>query len=343
MSLADCGTCGVPRLVSFMHKWRDDGILESKLGRARGVFIEREVFAGTLDRIQDELGISLDSIMIEAKSHDAKLYVDDVLSGVLGKLTRFKPFRKYGYVFMTLQAAYIGLANAQVLSYKLGRHLAGRAENVYHPVLFAGDVAGAFESIERSRCRPSLGKIDGFFYLHADAIEAPRRPGRLAPERVPEIAAKAGYRRCPSCSVPVEVGDFRWKPKEGKIIDSRTGEWVIYIDVEGLNAILRELEKELGEDIPRLVYRFTRDYYSRLIAGERPSFMTDLSFMKFRGFGVPENVLPGTLELETGVNVLNGFNGPMIAGMVSAVCGADSEDLAWETGKPGVVTVRASG
>lgn len=151
MSLANCGKCGVPRLIPFMHKWRDNGILESKMGGARAVFIERDVFAGTLERIEETLGLPLDNIIIEAKSHDAKLYVDDVLSGVLGAVVRFPPLRKYAYVFMTRQAAYIGLGNTRVLDYKLGRHLVGRTETVYHPVLFTGDVAAFAGNPSRGR------------------------------------------------------------------------------------------------------------------------------------------------------------------------------------------------
>ena len=100
MSITACRSCGVPKLIALMHRWRDDGILESKLGGVRGVFVERDVFAGTLERLEEKLGIPLDDIIIDAKRRDAKIYVDDILSGLLGRLTRFPLLRRIGYLVM---------------------------------------------------------------------------------------------------------------------------------------------------------------------------------------------------------------------------------------------------
>jgi hypothetical protein len=328
-----------------MHRWRDNGILESRMGQSRAVFIERDVFAGTLERIEEAVGLPLDRIVIEAKSHDAKLYVDDVVSGALGAVVRFPPFRKYAYVFMTVQASYIGLANARVLDYKLGTRLVGRTETVYHPVLFTGDIAGAFESIEGVRCRPRYGWVGDSLFLEASVDESAEEEGRLRLERPPVIPAKVKYDRCGACGIPRLISRFRWEPKLGKIIDSDTGAWVIYIDVEGLLTILRELEDELGEEIPRMVSRFTFDFYRELIAQRKTarSYLSDLSFMVPRGFGVPEKFNPTPGELEEGVRIINGFSGPIIAGLVAAVCGGDDPRFSWEAPEPGVVLVKVKG
>ena len=59
----------------------------------------------------------------------------------------------------------------------------------------------------------------------------------------------------------------------GKIVDRLTGEWLIGTQVDGINAVMRALEDELGEGIPRLIAGFTRDFYRGLIDrhGNRPS------------------------------------------------------------------------
>jgi len=342
LSLTRCGACGVPKRIAFMHRWRDDGILESRLGGSRGILVEREVFAGALDHIGETLGVPIDHIIIDAKRRDAKLYVDDVVSGITGAIARLRPFRRLGYLIMIRQAAMIGLAKARLLSYKPGIRFVGRVSSVYHPVLFVGDVCGAFESLEGKRCRPVYGQIGDVWYLELYVDDNLPKEERLELERTPEAPARAGFDRCGTCGVPLGVGNFHWDVAQGKIMDETTGEWIIYIDVEGLNTILRELERELGEEIPFMVSRFSFETYRKLI-GSHPSYLGNLSFMKVRGFGIPDSDNPSREELEAGVAVRNPFNAPMVAGMVAAVSGGEGADFDWETPEPGVLLVRVRG
>ncbi len=339
-SFKGCPACGVPNRIAFMHRWRDDGILESRMGAARAIMIERDAFAGVLERIEETLGIPLDRILIDAKRRDAKLYVDDVVSGFAGRIIRLSPFRRLGYLVMIRQAATIGLAKAQLLDYRPGKKFIGRAFPVYHPVLFVGDVCGAFESLERKRARPVYGSIGEAWYAELSVDESLPVEERLELEKTAEVPARAGYERCAKCGVPLGIGDFRWDLDQGKIIDRNTGEWIIYINVEGVNTVLRELEREIGEEIPRMVNEFTADYYSRLAREHPPSFLCDLAFMKLRGFGVPDRERPDEGELKAGVLVRNAFNAPMVAGMVAAVYGGEGKRITWEVPEKGTVLVK---
>jgi hypothetical protein len=326
-----------------MHRWRDDGILESRLGGARGILVEREAFAGSLQKIEEALGFPIDHIIIDAKRRDAKLYVDDVVSGVPGVIARLRPFRRLGYVIMIRQAAMIGLAKAELLSYKPGVKFVGRVYPVYHPILFVGDVCGAFESLEKKRARPIYGKIGEAWYSELYVDDSLPREDRLELEKTPETTARAGFERCEACGVPRGIGNFRWITSQAKIIDTTTGEWIIYINVAGLNTILRELEQELGEDIPRMVSRFVFDVYRGLVREHPASYLEDLSFMKLRGFGIPDADAPSREELAQGLVVRNPFNAPMVAGIVAAIRGGDSAEFTWETPEPGVLLVRVEG
>ncbi len=333
----------MPKRIAFMHRWRDDGILESRLGGARGILVERDVFAGALEHIEKTLGMPIDHIIIDAKRRDAKLYVDDVVSGAVGVIARMRPFRRLGYLIMIRQAAMIGLAKAELLGYKSGKKFVGRVSSYYHPVLFVGDVCGAFESLEGKRARPEYGPVGDVWYAELYVDETLPREDRLRLEKTPEVPAQAGFERCAGCGVPTGISGFHWDTAQAKIIDLVTGKWIIYINVDGLNTILRELEQELGEDIPRMVSQFSFETYRRLVKEHPSSYLKDLSFMRLRGFGVPDAHYPTREELEAGVTIRNAFNAPLVAGLVAAVCGGDGADFAWEIPEPGVLLVKVEG
>jgi hypothetical protein len=326
-----------------MHRWRDDGILESKLGGVRGVFVERDVFAGTLERLEEKLGFPLDDIIIDAKRRDAKIYVDDILSGLLGRLTRFPLFRRMGYLVMIRQAATIGLAKAELLEYKTGKKFVGRAPVLYHPALFVGDVTGAFESIEGKRGMPHFGYIGKAWYIEIYPAEGGKEEERLEFERTPEVPARTVYHTCEACGVPLHISNFKWVVKEAKIFDMVTGEWVIYIDVDGVNVLLRKLEEEIGEEIPEFVARHSYNHYRKLKSEHPGSYLEDLAFIAARGYGVPEDVDPSREKLEEGIEVRNAFNPPIVAGLVAAVCGGEDAEFSWEVPEPGIVKVVVKG
>jgi hypothetical protein len=307
------------------------------------VFVERDVFAGMLERLEEKLGLSLDDIIIDAKRRDAKIYVDDILSGLLGRITRFPLFRRFGYMVMIQQAATIGLAKAELLEYRIGKKFVGRAPTVYHPASFVGDVAGAFESIEGKRGIPYFGYIGTSWYMEIYPAEGSSEEERLEFERTPEVPARAGYRTCEVCGVPMHISNFRWEIKEAKIFDRVTGEWVIYIDVDGVNVLLRELQEEIGQEIPEFVARHSYDHYQKRKSEHPSSYLEDLAFLAARGFGVPEEVDPSRERLEKGIEIRNAFNPPIVAGLVAAICGGEDAEFSWEIPEPGIVEVVVKG
>ncbi len=344
MSLTRCGQCGVPKRIAFMHRWRDDGILESRMGGARGILVEREVFAGALEHIESTLGMPIDHIIIDAKRRDAKLYVDDVVSGIPGIIARLRPFRRLGYIIMIRQAAMIGLAKAELVKYKPGKKFIGRVDPVYHPILFVGDVCGAFESLEKKRARPLYGRIGEAWFSELYVDETLPREDRLELEKTPEAPARAGLRplrrlrRSPGIErFPLGHGAGKdHRPDHGRVdhlhqrggaehhpAGARAGTRRGHTP-HGLQVLLRDVSQAGREQHPS-------------------SYLEDLSFMKLRGFGVPDKEAPSRQDLEAGIIVRNAFNAPIIAGLVAAVCGGDEAEFAWETPEPGVIAGESQG
>ena len=338
-----CRNCGVPRLFSFSNKWTDDGILLSMPRRlVRLIMMEREHMVEIFQGIEEKLGFPIDRIITEAKRKDAFSYVQDVMPPLLGRLLRLPPLRRFAYYAMVEQAALIGLGKVKLLEHRNRERLVGRIDPVYYHALFSGDAWGAFENFEGLRARMEYGFFGHELFVVIMACEDEQEGQRLRLREKPAIAAHADYERCPVCGVPGELSSFRWEPETGRMIDGRTGEWVFIQGIRALDAVLRELEFELGEEIPGLVADLTWKFFRRM-KEEHPGLFGDLAFLKVRGIGVPDIERPTPSDLETGLNIRNGFNGPILAGMVAAVYGGDHPAWSWDSPAEGIIRVKIGG
>ncbi len=338
-----CRDCGVPRLFSFSNKWTDDGILLSMPRKlVRLIMMEREHMVEIFLGIEEKLGFPIDKIITEAKRRDAFAYVQDVLPPLLGRLLRLPPLRRFAYYAMVAQAALIGLGKVKLLEHRKGERLIGRIDPVYYHALFAGDAWGAFENFEGLRASMDCGFFGQEFFVSVKASEDREDEQRLRLQESPVIDAHAHYERCPVCGMPGELSSFRWEPETGRMFDGRTGEWMFIQGTRALDAVLRELEFELGEEIPGLVADLTWKFFRRM-KEEHPGVFCDLAFLKLRGIGIPEIEAPTPLELEEGVRIRNGFNGPILAGIVAAVCGGNHPVWSWDSPAEGIIRVKVGG
>ncbi len=344
MRLFYCEECGVPRLIPYILEWHDRGTIETRsIGGGEGfrsIIMERELINSILGGIEERLGISIDRILYEGKRKDSKYYAESLLQGVKGKVLRLKPMRRVTYLFMIVQSAIIGLGRVQALKYKPGDILVGKVKNIYNLTLFSADATGGFEVIEGMRARAFYGAIgDREFIIVAPWQEAPEEE-RLTPVQSKSVEAQAGFRRCGSCGVPREISRFRWDTKMGKIIDTETGEWVFVIGSGYLNALIGELEYELGEEIPRLLQEYVYDFYRRIAQEKRCASLQGLGFIKSRGLGVPDVENPSPEDLARGFYIRNGINGPLLAGITAAVCDLDVNQVTWEEPEEGIVLIK---
>jgi hypothetical protein len=316
--------------VAAKHTWKDNGVIETRPVALRGVWMERDLLQGVIDGIQESLGLPIDHLVIDAKRRDARLYVDNMLHGLAGKVIRHRLIRKAAYSYMIGQAASIGLARAKVLEYRAGEYLLGRAENVYQESVFAGDVCGCFESVERVRAKAFRNSVGDTFILKIEAWPDGPEEERLELERSPEADARVSFQRCGRCGLPREAADWRWEYDKGLVFDGSTGRRIVFIDTGGINAVFRELASELGEEIPRIIADKTRRFYEELFP-TAPVKTPDLRLLEVRGYGVPEIISPSPEELAAGLKVSNPFNPPMVAGAVAALCGCRERPPEWET------------
>lgn len=337
-----CGECGVPRMFSYTTRWTDEGIILSMpRGLIRLLFMEREHMVAVFRSIEEKLGLPIDHIITEAKRKDAWTYVQDVLPPVVHEAVRKPLLRRLAYLAMIKQAATIGLGKAKLLEYRKGKLLVGKISPVYYHALFAGDALGAFETFEGRRAELSYAFLFSEMFLRIEVSESAHVSERLELKEAPIVKAQADFQRCPRCGAPSELAHFRWDEKNGKIVDQRTGEWFFVQGTRALDAVLRELEFELGEEIPHMVAEATWRFF-RSQREKCPDAFEDLSFLKIRGMGVPDMQRPSEGDLGDGLDIRNGYHGAILAGMVAAVYGGEEPAWEWESPAPGVIRVRLS-
>lgn len=324
------------------HQWLENGVIVTKGTALRGVFIESSLLGSVFDGIAERLGIPIGHIVIEAKRRDAKIYVDSMMKGLSGRIMKTKLLRRTAYDYMVKQAAAIGLAYVEILDYRPGESLILMMDSIYNPSLFTGDVCGAFESIEGVRAKAVHGMVGERLFMMVQAWPDEPEEERLELGEESWIHALSSGQLCPSCGVPSDLSRWNWSVEEGKVTDDVTGEWLVFVDTAGINAVFRELERELGEDIPMMIADLSREYYLRLDRKKGAPFLQDLRFLEYRGYGVSESVYPRTENGGKSVVIRNPWNAAMVAGCVSAACGLDGSTVVWDEPKEGKMAVHLS-
>ena len=334
-----CSGCGTPKAIIRRLQWKDNGLMELKSGGLRVNWIEGNFYASIQEGIEQLLGISIEYIIINAMNNLSKRATDEILSGLLGKIVRLRPFRRLAFQSIIKEAHILGLIKGELLKYRPGKELIIRCEYVAQPVYMAGNAIGAFRSIEGVNGIVRCEKGGDYYFIEIHASEDAPLEERLRLDPPPVIDAQVSYERCPVCRTPLSISRFHWNLENGKITEEGSGEPLGLGEVYALNATLREIEEELGDEVPRWVAENTRKFYRNLIAKHPDTPFKDLSFLEAKGYGVPEIKNPAPEDLASGVRIRNPFCLPVVAGMVAAVYGGDGCDFDWSSPEEGVISV----
>ncbi|MBN2168820.1 MAG: hypothetical protein JW738_06205 [Actinobacteria bacterium] len=101
---------------------------------------------------------------------------------------------------------------------------------------------------------------DRFIYHCFESVHPVSLEGRQKPEQYILTAGDIEYERCPQCNVPSKVGQYDWNLEDGTIIDQSRGRRMAIYGPHAFDSILRDLENELGDEIPNLVIEAQRRY-----------------------------------------------------------------------------------
>ena len=331
-----CRECGFPRRFSRFLEWHTDGTISSSVRpRIPLMFLEVDEWDTMYDELAITIGGPIEHIVVEAQKHiGMDLY--DMVKGIYWNINAKRvPNSRYlrpewlGRVIvwgMRNDLAGLGAGRAHLESYRAGDHLTLRFANPCLMPLIVGNSQGIYESIERMPGSKAGFKMDGddllVYLMHAE--EKPVSEDRLYLEEAHGGPGPLSYDTCPACRVPRKMAlSLEWHIDRGEISNPLSGKREDMMAVQSINAILRELELELGEEVIDIVFRAQKWYsLSRLEetgASKKqpeefwPAYLED---MALRGLGHPVEFEP--LSDEVTVKITNAYNQDLFAARVAA-------------------------
>lgn len=291
------------------YEWRGDGTV---VGSDTAVPLQRAIVeAGELERLLDALsetiGMSVDRFLVESQKNVGKALYTTMPARHFGLV----PNRRYlrplfiARLFMrpvSDRIAELGNGRPSIEEYRAGCYWVLRFCNPCVIPMLIGSSMGIFESMEKTSSSRYEHRLEGEDLLitirHGGT--APCSEKRLYLEEVRPGGGPFRFDRCPDCSAPLPAAlCFDWDIDSGFILNRLTGKREVVVAVQSLNAMVRELESELGDEIPGILYET-----QKRLEGERltplgtgtpgvfwDGYLTDLAV---HGLGYPLEFEAGT-------------------------------------------------
>jgi hypothetical protein len=347
--MRQCRDCDFPKKFAKFFDWRSDGTIvstDSTRTRSQITFLEVSELETLFKDLSDTIGLDIDRIFIGAQKNIGKaLYANLPIRHMkrVPDLLRPRFLAKLLVKLISADIAGLGDGIVSLDDYVAGERMIVRFANPVLVPLMVGSVSGIYESVEdMTSSTAEYGIEDGDLVIRmTHATRQVESEERLKLEEVLEGRGPLRYDRCLDCGVPREAArTWKWDVSRGIITNKRTGCREAVVAVQSVNAMLRELENELGEDVPILVY----DHQKALTLKKPPASDVDdpegfikerIDSMALRGLGYPSSCTyeDGTLKVE----IENAYNQDLYAAKLAAIletATSKSSTIEWQSRQP---------
>ncbi len=319
--MSDCILCGFPRVVSRHLDWRSDGTIVSSSGpgpRTRVCFLEPAELDEVFEDLSKTMGMPLDPFLLKAQKEVGKAVFEHLPVRFATAIPDNKYFRPLWLLrlldkLVSSELAALGGGRFEFVEYRHGERTVIR---VTDPVLIPRQVGNAVGVYEMVTDVPSTNVEyhveDGSGDLIITLSPGDEKPDEDAEARLylEEAVPGAGwlqYERCSECGVPLRASEmFIWDMNRGIITNTDTGRREVVVAEQSFQAVMRELERELGEEITGHLYDHQKaQSRSRLLedgAEGDDDFWDDyVEGLALRGLGYPESMVrrPGSIAVTT--------------------------------------------
>lgn len=266
--IESCPECGAPSYITSELLWLDSGVIVQRRDpKHRVVFIECENLDPLFAGIGDIIGRSIEPIVIESRRKGARDYVLKFLPEGFHEQVSGDRSLLYAAISGQLAGARFmgfGVATLTDLRYEEDEddNVIIRVEDPFSVPLWCGNLMGACEAMTGGEWKVAYDKMpDGSCELRAVRSQHPPQSQGKA-SRVDYIyrPGDVDLKRCATCGGPAVLSRFRWQPDRGLIGSAYTDRRVSINGETGLQDVYAELEKELGETVPRVVIEAQRRF-----------------------------------------------------------------------------------
>jgi hypothetical protein len=332
LKIRKCRKCGFSAVYARLIRWNNNGTLSIRVNpRFRILLLEAESMTRMMEDIERGLGVSIKHLFFEAERLAAVRVIDANLIGP-GKLVKHLPGAKRIMPFVFCRVAVgTGMGYAKALAYRPGRYGEAIVRNPFDVELMAAVICGSFECIERKPFDYRWKESDGERVIHIEPAERkPEIAERMDFSLDPLKPGKREFQRCPGCGTPELLQGLEWREDEGIIYDRRRGVRMVFVDMYTPNVVIRELARELGDDVYPLIIEAQRlvslrNLSEEFLASSREGERVDtgelreslLEELAVRGLGNPveHRVANGRWT----VRVDNPYNRHLLAGHLQAI------------------------
>jgi hypothetical protein len=347
--MRECRQCGFPRKFATYFDWREDGTIIStdRSGtRAQIAFLNAGEFESIFNDLSHTIGLNVDPFLVRAYKGIGKAIFSHTPVRHVAALPNNRLFRPQFLARALLMMTAADVATLGTGRVSLDRFTPGRSAVVrfrypcLHPLL-AGSAAAMYESVEGI----TDSQVD--FELDAGDLVVRLRPAseptfsaefedRLYYEEAVPVEGPVRYSRCRECGAPALAGlTFKWDVKRGVIKNRLSGEREVVVAVQAVNAILRELEIEMGEGIPGIIYghqkALTRERLEQRGGHDGERFWDEyLADMALRGMGYPLSI--ARTPSSVSVDIANAYNLVLYAAKTAAafeVTSGQASEIEW--------------
>lgn len=308
-----CGDCGTPLFISRELKWEDNGVISlTRSPRNRMVLYESAIIDNLFKGIEELIGLNVEHIVIESRRRDVRKYIEGsfpawmrrpvmflkeklgdkplikypvkAIRDSLGKVITRKVFdigRVYGYGDVRLGPLW--------RSWDLHPWRVNVIRNTHSVLFFAAEALASVEAFEGRDHWVRYEKLDEdtFQYTAYPGEHPVGLKGRLEKKRYGFKPGDIDYERCAGCGLPMEIAHLEWDMEEGAIHDPESGRRMALFGPFAMDAILYDLEAELGSSIPQVAVEAQRRYVKSKVLGDnwRRSGTTFNRLTVLRGLG----------------------------------------------------------
>ncbi|MEJ5186227.1 MAG: hypothetical protein WHT46_04030 [Candidatus Geothermincolales bacterium] len=294
-----CVECGVPTFIGSQLKWLNHGdIVNAALPSERLAFMECEFFDPMVWGVEKLIGYPVERIVTSAIQMTVRVYIESLLPPGVRDLVKNGTVKLRDVDEALIHIALMnGYGKYEFLDMRFEQD-----ERDYYKVLMrkpfsvficAATHGAAMEAI--------LGYDHDISYemVGADTYEVVAFPSPHPPELKERIIFRTydhvdgelEFERCETCGVPWWLSSCRWS-EEGVITNTTNGRRMALLGPNQIASMFDELEKELGEDIPRVVVESQKNFTLRGFLPEN-ILLNEQRFreeLALRGLGVLERL-----------------------------------------------------